>query len=62
MTAARKKFIELTEPLLIERGVDMRDPLEPGPDYYEGCYVEVEEEVAETTSEDGKVVEEPVIK
>ena len=40
--AAQKKFIEVAEPLLVERGIDIRDPKEPGPNYYNGCYVEEE--------------------
>ena len=47
LTKARKEFIKLTEPELIRLGIDMRDPKEPGPDYYEGCYVEEEVEVEE---------------
>ena len=50
ITRAREKFINLAEPLLIEKGIDMRDPLEPGPDYYEGCYAE---DVEEGVDDDG---------
>ena len=52
LTKARKEFIRLTEPELIKLGIDMRDPNEPGPDYYEGCYVEeVEVEAGSDSSE-----------
>ena len=44
ITDARNKFIELAEPLVIERGIDMRDPREPGQDYYEGCYADDSED------------------
>ena len=30
---------------MVKLGIDMRDPLEPGPDYYEGCYAEEEVEI-----------------
>ena len=47
LNEARAKFIDIGTPLLVERGVDLTDPREPGPDYYEGCYEEknVEETV-----------------
>ena len=53
INSARQKFINIGEPLLKERGVDLRDPKEPGPYYYEGCYGEEEGEEA-TTSANGE--------
>ena len=50
---AAKEFNKLAEPLIKKKSVDYRDPDEPGPLYYEGCYEEevVEEEVTLTLEE-----------
>ena len=34
---ARRKFIEIVEPILVAHGFEIRDPAAPGPNYYEEC-------------------------